>query len=123
MSDRGEIIHGEVSSANASAGVAFTLYDTRCVARALASTEILVITDYTLLTASGGDSAIGVDDAAGSAALITAGKRVVRGTYVANGGVVKMLETPFHCPRGITPKAFAPAGQCDAIITGYILRA
>ncbi len=43
--ERGEVVRGEVSSADASGGVAFALFSAGNASRALAATEVLVIAD------------------------------------------------------------------------------
>src|SRR5512140_806953 len=106
MQDRGEWVHGEVSSADASSGVAFTLYDAEQNSRALASTERLVIGDLLVVSVPGGDVRIVCDTDA-------AGKRVVKGTVVANGGLSRGNSLPYYGKKGVVPKVFAPAGQVD----------
>jgi hypothetical protein len=112
----GEVIHGEVSSDDASAGVAFSLYTPDQVARTLASTETLIVTDLIVVSAPGGAIKV-VNDAD------SAGRRILIGTVSASGGIAHSFDTGWQCKKGVVPKLIAPAGQVDAILSGYILRA
>ena len=115
ISGQKTLVRGEVSTSNASSGVAFALYPARSTtSQALASTETLVITDYKVVSSAGGNAALTVN-------ADSAGQRLSKGTYAANGGEAIRLETPFFCPIGTTPKLFAASGQVDAFISGYIL--
>ena len=115
MSIRGEEVHGEISSADASGGVALTLYRADKTARTLATSEVLVITDIVASWSS-----------AGSFAFVsntdTAGKRIFKATVGALGGMTIPLRAPHYCPIGVMPKLIAAAGQVDIQIQGYILR-
>lgn len=105
---------GEVSSSGASTGVAFRLYrKDESSPYTLGSTEQLVITDYEIVSTSGGEVAIGIDDNA-------SGERLSRGFVAANGGISKGLESPVYCPIGVVPKAYCSVGQVDSTIQGYI---
>ena len=117
ISMQGDPIHGEVSSADASGGVAFTLYPAGSVtARTLASNEFVVITDIIFIATVGGAYAL-------VAAADSAGRRIAKGIADAKGGLAHHFETPRTCPVGVTPKLIAAAGQVDCIITGYICQA
>lgn len=114
---RGIEVHGEVSSADASAGVALTLYESgSTTARTLKATETLVLTDVLLVSATGGDVKLVADTDA-------AGRRIVKGTVAANGGISMSLYTPHYCPVGVVPKVIAPAGQVDCCVQGFIVQA
>lgn len=114
---RGIEVHGEASSADASSGVALTLYEAgSTTARTLQSTETLVVTDVTLVATAGGDTRLVTD-------ADTAGKRIVKGTLGTNGVLSMPLTTPFYCPRGVVPKVFAPVGQVDCVVQGFIIQA
>jgi hypothetical protein len=109
-------VHLEVVSADASAGVAFTLYAAgSTTSRALAGTEILMITDIIFVSTAGGTFNI----VAGNADAV--GKRIAKGNVAATGGLVYQFATPFKCPVGVLPYLFAAAGQVDCVLTGYIL--
>jgi hypothetical protein len=116
--DRGEPFHAEVVSADASGGVAFTLYSAgSATSRTLLSTEYVVITDLIFISTAGGTYKIvaGTADAAG--------KRVAKGNAEALGGLAHHFETPFTCPKGVVPYLIAAAGQVDCVLTGYISQA
>lgn len=120
---RGEPVHAEVDSANASAGVAFTLYLMgSTTARTLAATEFFYITDI-LLDAPEAEGAVKIvadTDAAGKRVL----KVTMGATAAGNAGWIEHhFETPYACPKGVVPKLIAPAGQIDCIMTGFILGA
>lgn len=110
----GEEIHGEVTSADASSGVAFTLYDSGGVAaRTLDSGEYLVITSVSARIAAGVDALVAADtDAAGR-----------RAAYLGAGTSFIELCPPFICPRGVVPKLIADAGQVDVVLQGYVQKA
>ena len=111
-------VHLEVVSADASGGVAFTMYSGgAATARALAATETLVITDVLFVSTVGGTFNIvaGTTDAVG--------KRIAKGNVAATGGLVHRFATPFSCPAGVLPTLIAAVGQVDCVLTGYILTA
>lgn len=111
---RGEEVHGEISSADASGGVDVALYSAGGRARTLLSTETLVVTDILLAWVAGGSVALVVNTDA-------AGLRLFKGTVGANGGVHIDLRCPHYCPQGILPHLVAAAGQIDVQIHGFIL--
>jgi hypothetical protein len=110
----GKFVRGEVSSADASAGVTATLYDATGTAYVLASTERIVIYDLLLVSAAGGNVALTVN-------TDSAGKRIVKATVAANGGIAMDYQRPVECPRGVVPKLFAAAGQVDLSFTAEII--
>lgn len=108
-------IHGEVSSADASAGVAFTLHAAGATAtRALTGTESLVITDIIFTSTVGGAYSITADADA-------AGKVIAKGFADALGGLTMSFKTPYKCPVGVVPKLVAAAGAVSCVIQGYIV--
>ena len=116
MSERGEPVHGEVVSADASGGVAVILYsDGGVTVRTLASTEFLTVTDVVGISTAGGAYALVADTDA-------AGRRIVKGNADALGGIAHSFNTPRTCPKGVTPKFIADAGQVDVVITGFITK-
>lgn len=118
MASRGIEVHGEVVSADASGGVAFTFYmaGADATSRSIGTDETLHITDIDVVSESGGDAGIfTVTDANG--------KRVWKGNLAANGGVARSYETPHICPAGVTPKLIADAGNVVGIIHGFIASA
>jgi hypothetical protein len=105
--------HGEASYASAASGQAFVLYAAgETTPRALAAHEQLMITDYLLVSASGGNVAIGMDANA-------SGTILAKGTV--NSGFSKSLQSPAYAPIGVVPKVFCDVGGVDAIINGFIL--
>ena len=114
MSERGDPVHGEVVSADASAGVAAILYTSGTnTVRALTATEFLEITDVHLVSTVGGTYAFVADTDA-------AGRRIVKGEADALGGIVTNLSSPFVCPKGVTPKLIAAAGAVALTFEGFI---
>ena len=112
--DKGSPFKGEVVSADASAGVAFTLYpDGNTTAFTLGSTQFLTITDIIFVSTVGGVYSIAADTQA-------AGKYIAKGNADALGGLAHSFSTPLTCPKGVTPKLFAAAGQVDCVISGYV---
>ena len=108
----GENVRGEVSSANASAGVAFTLYDENGNSPVLGANQYVVIQSFQVVAAASGVQCIanGTD---------VAGNRLRRGTFAANSGMAgNGLDLP--CSKGVIPVLFAPAGQVDAQLEGRI---
>lgn len=109
----GDEIHGEVSTSDASGGVAFTLYESGSVsARTLESDEYLVITDLSLELADAGHVVADSD---------AAGRRVA---HLPSGHSLVQFETPYTCPRGVTPKVFTDtAVAAEVTLQGYIKKA
>lgn len=108
--------HGEVSSADASAGVTFSLFENNGAATAitLGATERLVITDIVVVAAASGNVVVGAN-------ADTAGKRVIKGSTGTTGGFAHAFQTPYVCGKGVVPKLFAPSGQADGTIRGFII--
>lgn len=113
---RGEAFHAEVSSTDASGGIAITLYKAgSTTAYTLLSTEYVDVTDIIFISTAGGVYALTMD-------VNSAGHWIAKGNAAALGGLAHHFETPVSCPIGITPKLFAAAGQVDLIVTGYITK-
>lgn len=106
---------GDMSSADASGGVALTLYlDGTVTTTTIGADEYLYITDLQLVVAAGGAAGLYADSDAG-------GRRIAKGTYAPTGGVIPGgFNRRRKCPKGVTPKVIAPIGQVDCIIHGYI---
>ena len=119
----GDEVHGEVHSTDASSGVEIPIYEAgKVVARTLASTECLVITDFQIVSVPGGDCAIFLDESDNNG--LNAGEVVVRGTVAANGGLAGGWRGTHRTgARGAKPHVIAPAGVVDVVFTGYIKRA
>jgi hypothetical protein len=109
--------HGEVVSADASAGVAFALYlEGETTAYTLGATDHVEITDIDLTRDAQGAAAIVADTDA-------AGRRVWKAHLLAaTGGVARTLATPHLCPMGVVPKLIADIGNVAAIIHGHIIQ-
>jgi hypothetical protein len=114
----GDPVKGEVSSSDAHAGVAVTLYKAgSTTAYTLSATEYLNVTDILFCAANTGQFAVvTITDAAG--------KRIVKGTFgtASYGPYLHHFETPLVCPLGITPVLIADQsmGQVDLILSGFI---
>lgn len=121
MDLRGEVIHGEFSSADARVAAAVSLYDGDGRARALAATERLVVTDVVMVAAAKMALTIFSDNDGDGA--VDNGERILAGSVGDNGGVaMSFVTTPRYCKRGIVPKVKSDtAGQVDVVLTGFIL--
>lgn len=117
--------HGEFSSADASSPATepdarIALYNRDKAAITLASTDIVVITDITIVT----ESALRVDVFDGANTTIANGERIAAAQFGANGGQSSGLTTPHFCKAGTYPKVkTSGAGQVDVILHGHILSA
>jgi len=111
---RGDPVHMEVSSADASGGVAFAIYPAgSATAITLGAAQFVHITDLILVSTAGGDYAVVADTDA-------AGRRAAKGNADALGGLAHHYEEPYVCPKGVTPKLIADAGQISCILQGYL---
>jgi len=120
MGCEGRPFKGEVDSADASSGVAFTLYENGSLSGyTLKDEEYLEIHAVEVVTVAGGDTHIftGADATAG------VGETVIRGEFAANGGLVQELTPPHAGGVGHLPYLVAQAGNVDAVIRGTIRRA
>ena len=111
---RGDPVHGEVDSADASGGVTVLLYPAgSSTARTLASNERLTITDVNFVSTAGGLYSLywGAD---------TPGLKVVSGNAEVLGGLVHEYGTPLTGPKGVAPILAAASGQVDLTISGFI---
>lgn len=119
MNNYGEEISGHLHSTNASSGVAIPMYlDGSSTLRVLAADEYLTITDYSIVSAAGGDVSFHVG---ATAATPGAGETVARGTVAANGGLAhNFIRTGRTPPKGGTPYLKAPSGDVDIVFTGRI---
>lgn len=114
---KGRPFHGVLSSANASGGVAVTLYKPGSTTTdTVGSDERLLITDYHLVAVAGGDCVI---YAANSAA---AQYTVARGTVGSNGGFAGSKQTPVFGKKAEGAFVVAPVGQVDVVIEGLIIK-
>ena len=112
---RGDPIHMEVDSSNASAGVVFTLYKAGQLSPfALAANQYIDVTDIILISTVGGayDILAAASDAAGA--------RIAKGSAAALGGLAHHFEVPYTCPVGVTPRLIADAGQVTCVLQGFV---
>ena len=107
--------HGEVVSADASLGVAFTLYlEGGVVAYALKATERIEISDINILRSVSGAAGVFL-------ATDADGARVWKGHVLGLAAPAAChLQTPHLGPLGVTPVLIAAAGDIAAIIHGHI---
>lgn len=119
---QGDEIKGEVVSADASAGVALTLYDRGAnagVTRTQLPIEFLTITDILLISTDGGAYNL-VFFPLGGAIVDGAGLRISLGVADVHGGLAHTFETPITGPKGYGAALIAAAGNVDLVITGNL---
>jgi hypothetical protein len=121
MQLRGEVVHGEFSSADAQAAMPVSLFDGDGRVRHLAATERLVVTD--LMIVADAKMAVDVFSDNDGDGTVDAGERIAGGVLAANVPLAMSLATtPRYCKRGIVPKVKAGGvGQVDVLLTGFIL--
>jgi len=115
---RGQPFHAErIVDGDASTLTALTLFKSGNAGDdtfELAANQHLVVTDVYIQTEAGGDFALVADSAA-------AGRYIAFGNVAANGGVVMHLNTPYTCPKGVTPKFQGPTTNRTAcIVHGWV---
>lgn len=121
-SAEGVPVHGEFSSANASAlteaNSRILLYGAgSTTAVTLGANDQVMITDLTIVAGAALTATIydGADNTAG------AGEVIAKGSFGANGGVHECACSPHYCQKGTWPKVLTSgAGQIDVIIRGTI---
>ena len=117
---RGEEVHGVLHQANAATITVIPIYIAGSdVARTLASTDRIVVTDIQVVVgATGGDVYVYIGDLA----AIGTGDTVIRGTVAANGGIaMSFIETHRWGKAGKSAYLLGPADVADVVFTGYIL--
>lgn len=115
----GKPVRGEIASADASAGVSFTLYDGNGVAVTLGSDERILISDIDLSA----DAAMRAEVFFGADATVDAGERLFCSYFGANGGASKTYTQPLYVPVGRTPRLRTSAlGNIRATFNGVIVR-
>jgi hypothetical protein len=110
----GRIVRGVVNSADASLGIAFTMYDHLGAVETLAATEYVRIESFQVVAAAAGRQSItngGAD---------TAANQLRAGTFLASSGMAGN-QLALYSARGSVPKIFAPVGQVDANFEGRIV--
>ena len=122
-SQRGEEVHGEHAAA-AATGQEITLYGQEQVARTLAATESLVVTDITVSASEAATVTVFSDKDDDD--TIDTGERIFVATFVgSNFGPVSasFVGTPFYGAKGAKPHVITTAGTVYLTMTGYILKA
>jgi hypothetical protein len=110
----GKYVRMEVSSTDASAGIAVKFYNEAGTEVVPTSTQRVVIYDLLIVSAAGGDvRLVAITDAAG--------KRLVKGTLGTNGGIAMSYIRPVVLAKNVIPKLFAAAGQVDLTGSAEIL--
>lgn len=112
-------IHGErVIDGASSTLTVLTLYEAgSTTTRALASTEVLHITDVIIMTEDASDVELVVDSAA-------AGRYIINTKTAAGVPIVINFNNPYICPKGIVPKfKGGGANRNMCIIQGWISEA
>lgn len=121
----GSAVHGEFTSADASAlneaDSRILLYGaSSATAVTLDSNDVVAITDLTIVCGATGLTVTIYDGANNS---VAAGERIMLGTFGANGGMTQAFQAPYFCQAGTWPKVkTSAAGQVDVNIRGYIRR-
>lgn len=116
----GRPVRGVIDSADASSGVAFTLYEEGSLsAYTLGDNEYLEIHHITVVSAAGGDVHVFVGDDASAGT----GETVIRGEVASNGGFSTNLNPPFAGQAGQSAYINAPTGNVDAQFRGTIRQA
>ena len=122
---QGDEVHGEISTLDASAGVAFTIYDAGAptkgmsiAARVQKGTEFFVLTDIILISTVGGTFTMVFYPLSTGVIADTAGLRIAKGDFAATSGFAHHFETPRIGPPGYGVALISSIGQVDGVITG-----
>lgn len=109
--------HGEVDTANATAGVLFTLYPSgSSVEYILGANDQVVIESYSVVT----DTLLAVSLQIGTS--YAAGKRLRSGKFAANSGMAGS-DVELVCTKGVKPAILASdVGTVNAQIEGRIFK-
>lgn len=115
----GEPIHGELHSADASAGVALLLYKSGSLAAyTLGVDEYIEIHSIDVVSAAGGDTVLYFS----ADGTVVAGGVIVRGTLAVNSGIVmSRMNAAGTIGKNVYVKT--PMGAADANFIGVIKRA
>lgn len=117
---RGEPVHAELQSADASTAAAVVLYNAQGAVRTLQATERLLVWSVMIASAA----AVTVDVFGGTGATAAAGERIATGymAVTSNQGT-QHSGLPFACRLGVTPKVKASgAGAVTVILVGEIVK-
>lgn len=112
--NRGEEVHGEVSSTNASSGVPVPFVSPIGDTRVIAAGEQVLITDVNLISVAGGTISLA---AQGAAFTLT----MFGGVVPANTVVSRHWNTPFLLPAGGTLTLTATSGRVDVQVEGAVI--
>lgn len=113
----GSPIHMEAIRAAGADDTTFVLYRAgSSTAFTLDAGDSIEVTDVQLVHTSGGAYAVVADTDA-------AGRRIAKGNAAANGGISFTLQTPYACPRGVTPVLIADDGAVACIMRGTLSQA
>lgn len=124
--DTGDRVHLKLSSADASTATALVAYDPATGAtRTIAATEIVFITDYTLVNSHTAALRLDLFDDVDANGTVAAGERIAPGGVFAaqGGGHSASLHTPRRLKAGSVPKGKASAaGQVEFSCEAYVVR-
>jgi hypothetical protein len=121
MESIGLIVHGELHTTDASAGVTVPLYlPGTPTARVVAANEMLFIDSLSVVAVAGGDVRLFFDNDAGGGTDLDNGEVIVRGTYAVNGGIVRNFTIPKRGALAALVRLVAPAGVVDVEFVGLI---
>jgi hypothetical protein len=117
----GQDVYGSLSSADASAGAGLTWTDADGNNVTLQPNQRVAITDIDIVVGA----AIRVDVFAATSAsdnTVTDAKRIIGGSFAANGGISRQFSRRRYSRRGFFPRVKAgAAGQVDVNITGVVV--
>jgi len=114
---QGAAFHAEVHTANASAGIAVPIYlSGLTTAYTLSANEYLEVWFAALVAASGGDGLLYT----GTNNTPVTGSTILRGTFVANGGITLRFKPPHVGKAGETLWVQSPVGVTDVVIKGVV---
>lgn len=120
MTQTGPAFHGELISADASAGVAMTLYgESSVTSLSLNAADVLAVTDVTIVCGA----ALTVTVFGGANQTLDAGETITAGDFAANGGINASFNTPYMGQLGCGVNVVASgAGAVKVQVKGWIQR-
>lgn len=123
MRIKNQPMHAEISSSNASSGVALNIYPsgtfTAYTLDPTVTGDFLVVTDVTLSCVAGGLTSL-FCDTTGTPSTVGAGEAIVSVTLPANGVITVRLSTPYVCQVGAPLVLIAPSGVSSCQVQGFI---
>jgi hypothetical protein len=116
----GPMFHGELVSADASAGAAMTLYgESSATSITLDTNDVLAVTNVTIVC--GAALTVTVFDGANQA--LGAGETICAGDFAANGGINAAYDPPHKCQKGTGINVLASgAGAVKVQVKGWVKR-